>query len=83
MLLQLQAQQHEAAIQQAHCHLEQQTAAAKASSDAAERCRVEAELLQRKVHQLETDRQELLTRADEDRTAAIEARQQVRQPICA
>jgi hypothetical protein len=83
MLLQLQAQQHEAAIQQAHCQLEQQTAAAKASSDAAERCRVEAELLQRKVHQLETDRQELLTRADEDKTAAIEARQQVRQPICA
>lgn len=74
----MQAQQHEAALQQAQRQLEQQTAAATAASEASERSRLEAELLQRQLHTLETERQELLARADEDRAAAQDARHQVR-----
>lgn len=73
-----QAQQHEAALQQAQRQAEQQAAAASAASLAAERCRVEAELLQRKVQSLEGERQEALARAEEDRAAAQDARKQVR-----
>lgn len=78
-----QAQQQDSALQQAQRQTEQHAAAAAAASAAAERCRVEVELLQRKVQGLEVERQELISRVEEDRAAAADARKQVRDRACA
>lgn len=73
----VQAQQHEATLQEAQQQLQEQAAVAAASREAASCCQVEVELLQRKVDSLEAARLELLAQAEEDRAAAKEARQQV------
>lgn len=78
----IQAQQHEAALHEAQQQLKQHVAAETASSEAAARCHIEIELLQRKVDDLEADRHELLACAEENKAAAIAAREQVTHGVC-
>lgn len=74
-----QARQHDTALQQAQRHAEQQAAAAAAASEAAERYRLQAELLQQQLETMEAAQHDVAARAEDDRASAVDARKQVRE----